>query len=73
LTVRTRGKPIRISPGETVSVELSISLPRSLRPRRRYFGIMRLYNAAISITLEPMASADEGEPSEEKPGVTHEA
>ena len=61
LTVRTQGKPVRISPGETVSVELSITLPSSLRRRRRYFGSMRLYNVSIPILVQPMAASAETE------------
>lgn len=61
LIVRTAGKPARVRPGETVSVDLSIALPQTLHRRRRYFGSMHLYNVSIPILLQPAGSAEEVE------------
>jgi hypothetical protein len=72
LTVRTPDKPITVRPGETVSVELSISLPQTLHRRRRYFGNMHLYNVAIPILLQPTASIGEVDQVDTKPGGSNE-
>jgi hypothetical protein len=60
LTVRTKNKPVVIAPGETVKLELEFTVPRSLRYQRQYRGKIRLFNASISLLLQPMnASAGE--------------
>ena len=71
LIVRTRGKPIQVTPGETVSVELSMGLPQSLHSRRRYFGSMHLYHASIPILVQPTGSTGEVDMADEKSGGNH--
>jgi hypothetical protein len=59
LRIRTKNQPITVLPGETVIVELEISLPSSLRKSRLYHGQYKLYNASMTIELQPVEFAEE--------------
>lgn len=51
LVIRTKKKPVKIPPGKMQSLELEITLPKTMPTTYNYHGYIQLYNSRINLVL----------------------
>ncbi|MGH9350205.1 MAG: helix-hairpin-helix domain-containing protein [Vicinamibacterales bacterium] len=61
LRVRVKNKPVRLEPGATAVLTITVQIPKNLPARRRYRGRVRMYDSSLTFELEPRLDAAESE------------